>query len=161
MFDIGMSELLVIFIVALLVVGPKKLPELARALGKGLAEIKKSLNDAKRQVQTEFREIESQEKGGIGKEFADFKQSLQDVKKQVDAGYKDIIAPLSQAQVLKPDEKAYEEGEELEEKEKPEEEEAEEEEIEEEKEEKDGEKDNKITNGEETVEKDSEEEKKA
>ncbi len=145
MFDIGMSELLVIFIVALLVFGPKRLPELARALGKGLSEIKRSLNDAKRQVQTEFREIESQEKGGIGKEFADFKKSLQDVKKQVDAGYKDIITPLSQVQVPKPDEKAYEEGENLEDKEEPKEEDAEEEEIEEE----------------EIEKKDSEEEKKA
>jgi Tat protein translocase TatB subunit len=131
MFDIGMSELVVIFIVALLVFGPKRLPELARALGKGLAEIKKSLNDAKRQVQTEFREIESQEKGGIGKGFADFKQTLQDVKKQVDAGYKDIITPLGQAQVPKPDEKAYEEKEEIEEEEEEEIEEEEEEEEEE------------------------------
>ena len=38
MFDIGMPEMIVIFIVALLVLGPKKLPEVARALGKGLAE---------------------------------------------------------------------------------------------------------------------------
>jgi Tat protein translocase TatB subunit len=160
MFDIGMSELLVIFIVALLVFGPKRLPELARALGKGLAEIKKSLNDAKRQVQTEFREIESQEKGGIGKGFADFKQTLQDVKKQVDAGYKDIITPLGQAQVPKLDEKAYEEEEEIEEEEEPEEE-AEEEEIEEEEIEKEGEKDNKIIKEEETAKKESEKEKKA
>ena len=157
MFDIGMSELLVIFIVALLVFGPKRLPELARALGKGLAEIKKSLNDAKRQVQTEFREIESQEKGVIGKGFADFKQTLQDVKKQVDAGYKDIITPLGQAQVPKPDEKAYKEEEEIEEEEEPEEEEAEEEEIEEE----EGKKDNKIIKEEETAKKDLEKEKKA
>ena len=160
MFDIGMSELLVIFIVALLVFGPKRLPELARALGKGLAEIKKSLNDAKRQVQTEFREIESQEKGVIGKGFADFKQTLQDVKKQVDAGYKDIITPLGQAQVPKPDEKAYKEEEEIEEEEEPEEEEAEEEEIEEEEEE-EGKKDNKIIKEEETAKKDLEKEKKA
>jgi Tat protein translocase TatB subunit len=157
MFDIGMSELLVIFIVALLVFGPKRLPELARALGKGLAEIKKSLNDAKRQVQTEFREIESQEKGGIGKGLADFKKTLQDVKKQVDAGYKDIITPLGQAQVPKPDEKAYEEEEEIEEEEEPEEEEAEEEEEIEEEEKKD----NKIMKEEETAKKDPEKEKEA
>jgi Tat protein translocase TatB subunit len=159
MFDIGMSELLVIFIVALLVFGPKRLPELARALGKGLAEIKRSLNDAKRQVQTEFREIESQEKGGIGKGFADIKQSLEDMKKQVDIGYKDIITSVGQVPVPKPDEKApdekaYEEEEEIEEEEEPEEEEAEEEEIEEE-----GKKDNEIIKEEQTPNKDSERKK--
>ena len=157
MFDIGMSELLVVFIVALLVFGPKRLPELARALGKGLAEIKRSLNDAKRQVQTEFREIESQGKGGIGKGFADIKQSLQDVKKQMDAGYKDILTSAGQSPFPKQDEKAYEE-EEIEEEEEPEEEEeAEEEEIEEE----EGKKDNKIMKEEETAKKDPEKEKEA
>ena len=157
MFDIGMSELLVVFIVALLVFGPKRLPELARALGKGLAEIKRSLNDAKRQVQTEFREIESQGKGGIGKGFADIKQSLQDVKKQMDAGYKDILTSAGQSPFPKQDEKAYEE-EEIEEEEEPEEEEeAEEEEIEEE----EGKKDNKIMKEEETAKKDAEKEKEA
>jgi len=157
MFDIGMSELLVVFIVALLVFGPKRLPELARALGKGLAEIKRSLNDAKRQVQTEFRELESQGKGGIGKGFADIKQSLQDVKKQMDIGYKDILTSASQSPFPKQDEKAYEE-EEIEEEEEPEEEEeAEEEEIEEE----EGKKDNKIMKEEETAKKDPEKEKEA
>src|SRR4030067_643602 len=139
MFDIGMSELLVVFIVALLVFGPKRLPELARALGKGLAEIKRSLNDAKRQVQTEFREIESQEKGGLGKGFADIKQSLQDVKKQMDAGYKDFLTSAAQSPFPKQDEKTYEE-EEIEEEEK---------------------KDNKIMKEEETAKKDPEKEKEA
>jgi Tat protein translocase TatB subunit len=158
MFDIGMSELLVVFIVALLVFGPKRLPELARALGKGLAEIKRSLNDAKRQVQTEFREIESQEKGGLGKGFADIKQSLQDVKKQMDAGYKDILTSAAQSPFPKKDEKVYEEEEVEEEEEPEEEEETEEEEIEEEEEVK---KDNKIIKEEETAKKDPEKEKEA
>jgi Tat protein translocase TatB subunit len=158
MFDIGMSELLVVFIVALLVFGPKRLPELARALGKGLAEIKRSLNDAKRQVQTEFREIESQEKGGLGKGFADIKQSLQDVKKQMDAGYKDILTSAAQSPFPKKDENVYVEEEVEEEEEPEEEEETEEEEIEEEEEVK---KDNKIIKEEETAKKDPEKEKEA
>jgi TatA/E family protein of Tat protein translocase len=45
MFNFGMTELLVILGVALLVLGPKRLPELARALGKGLAEFKRATHD--------------------------------------------------------------------------------------------------------------------
>ena len=42
MFGIGTPELLVILVVALIVVGPKRLPEVARALGKGLAELRRA-----------------------------------------------------------------------------------------------------------------------
>ncbi|OPY90831.1 MAG: Sec-independent protein translocase protein TatAd [Syntrophus sp. PtaU1.Bin208] len=42
MFNIGMPELLLIAAVALLVVGPKRLPDVAKSLGKGLAEFKKT-----------------------------------------------------------------------------------------------------------------------
>jgi Tat protein translocase TatB subunit len=58
MFDIGIQELIVIFIVALLVFGPKRLPELGRSLGKGLAELKKAFQDVKDQVETEFKETD-------------------------------------------------------------------------------------------------------
>ena len=47
MFGIGMPELIVIFIVALLVFGPKKLPDLGRALGRGLAEFKRASEELK------------------------------------------------------------------------------------------------------------------
>jgi sec-independent protein translocase protein TatB len=42
MFGIGTSELIVILVVALIVLGPKRLPEVARALGKGLAELRRA-----------------------------------------------------------------------------------------------------------------------
>jgi sec-independent protein translocase protein TatB len=45
MFGVGPTELLVILVVALLVLGPKRLPEIARALGKGLAEFRRATAD--------------------------------------------------------------------------------------------------------------------
>ena len=49
MFGIGMTELLVILVIGLLVIGPKKLPELARSLGKGLAEFRRASTDMRRE----------------------------------------------------------------------------------------------------------------
>lgn len=56
MFDIGLQELIIIFVVALLVFGPKKLPELAKTFGKGLGDIRRAFQDVKEQVETEFDE---------------------------------------------------------------------------------------------------------
>ncbi|CBW26423.1 putative secreted protein [Halobacteriovorax marinus SJ] len=50
MFGIGGAELLIIFVFALLFIGPKKLPELARGLGKGIREFQKAKDDLLDQV---------------------------------------------------------------------------------------------------------------
>jgi sec-independent protein translocase protein TatA len=47
MFGIGMPELILIMALALIVLGPKKLPEVARALGKGLAEFRRATEELK------------------------------------------------------------------------------------------------------------------
>ena len=70
MFGIGMPELLLLLAIALIVVGPKKLPELAKALGRGLAEFKKATNELKESLETNT-------------EFSELKQSFDDIQETV------------------------------------------------------------------------------
>lgn len=58
MFDIGFQELIIIFVVALLVFGPEKLPEISRTLGRWVIEIRRGVHDAKSQMESEFRELD-------------------------------------------------------------------------------------------------------
>jgi sec-independent protein translocase protein TatA len=55
---LGFPELIIIFVVALLVFGPRKLPELGRSLGKGLSEFKRASNDLRQTLDDEIRDEE-------------------------------------------------------------------------------------------------------
>ena len=54
MFDIGFSELLVIAVVALIVIGPERLPKVARTLGAMLGRMQRYVNDVKADIQREM-----------------------------------------------------------------------------------------------------------
>lgn len=54
MLGIGGPELLVILVIALLVFGPKRLPEFGRTIGKGLSEFRRASNDLKRSLEEEI-----------------------------------------------------------------------------------------------------------
>ena len=71
MFNVGMPELILIFVVALLVFGPRKLPEVGRMLGRAMREFRKAADDFKEAINQEppeeiIREVEQKlkENGG-------------------------------------------------------------------------------------------------
>jgi sec-independent protein translocase protein TatB len=86
-FGIGMQELIIILVVALIFIGPKKLPDLAKALGKGVAQFKSAMDD----VKGTFDE-------GIKKEMNQVKESIledkNDVKTKDSAGEQAAQKPV-------------------------------------------------------------------
>jgi sec-independent protein translocase protein TatB len=56
--NFGMSEMIFIFIAALILVGPKKMPEIMRQVGKWMAEFKRASNEFKWQIESEMRNLE-------------------------------------------------------------------------------------------------------
>ncbi len=68
MFGIGMPELLVILVVALLVLGPKRLPEMARSLGRGMAEFRRASSELRNTLYAPLEEPKQEESKSASKE---------------------------------------------------------------------------------------------
>jgi TatA/E family protein of Tat protein translocase len=73
--SIGMPELILIFVVALLVFGPKKLPEIGKSLGKGLAEFKRASDELKKTIETEIEQGKT-EATSLRDHFADVRKGF-------------------------------------------------------------------------------------
>ena len=70
--SLGMQEIIIIFIIALIIFGPRKLPDLGKTIGKGLAEFKKASNELKQTWEDEVR---------LDKEKETMNEIIEDVKK--------------------------------------------------------------------------------
>ena len=84
MFGIGMPELLLLLAIALIVIGPKKLPDLAKSLGRGMREFKKATSEIKETLQ-------------IDEDLSDVKKAFDDLGSDI----KDSISPTKDSAEFK------------------------------------------------------------
>jgi sec-independent protein translocase protein TatB len=98
MFDIGFSEIVVIAVVALVVIGPEKLPKTARTLGVLFGRLQRYVSDVKADIN---REMELDELRNLQKEMksaaTDIKESMQAAAQSAEAGVRDVEAQLNNA----------------------------------------------------------------
>jgi TatA/E family protein of Tat protein translocase len=74
--SVGVPELIMIFVVALLLFGPKKLPEIGKSLGRALGEFKRATNDLQRSLEEEVAA-----------------EDLRGAKREIEGALKDAVAP--------------------------------------------------------------------
>lgn len=95
MFDIGFSELMVIGIVALIVIGPEKLPKVARTLGHLLGRAQRYVNDVKSDIN---REMQLDELKKLQTQVTDSARSMEEsVRKEFDSALSAVEAPAKTA----------------------------------------------------------------
>lgn len=93
MFDIAFSELIVIGLIALVVLGPKRLPEMARAAGRWTARIRRFVEDVKRDVSIEMHKDELAELRQVQQQLTDTKQILEHTVGSAFTGVAEIHSP--------------------------------------------------------------------
>lgn len=109
MFDIGWTELLVVGVVALLVVGPKELPALLRTIGRYVGIIKRQANEFRAQFDDAIRETELEQlRREVASLKSDAESSLRSVEKSVQTEISDAKSELDNAAAAKPEPKAAE-----------------------------------------------------
>jgi sec-independent protein translocase protein TatB len=98
MFDIGFSEILVIGVVALIVIGPERLPKVARTLGHMAGRLQRYVNEVKADINREMeldelRKLHSQ----VQSAARDIEHSVSQAAHDVESGVRSVEAELNQA----------------------------------------------------------------
>jgi sec-independent protein translocase protein TatB len=98
MFDIGFSEILVIAVIALIVIGPERLPGVARTLGHLFGRMQRYVNDVKADIQ---REMELDELKKLRKDVEDSARSIEDAARSFESSVtKEVSAAQEELRAL-------------------------------------------------------------
>lgn len=99
MFDIGFSELVLIALLALLVLGPKRLPEVARTAGRWLGQLRRFMTDVKQDFDRELRTAELDELRKLKQELNDTRRLMEESSQQI---FRDISNDLETSATIAP-----------------------------------------------------------
>jgi sec-independent protein translocase protein TatA len=94
--SLGMQELIIIFVIALIIFGPRKLPELGKSLGKSLAEFKRASNDLRNSLEEEIR-LDEQKAERVKAEAERVKAEADRIKAEAERVQADAQQPASVA----------------------------------------------------------------
>jgi len=103
--SIGTQEIIIIFIIALIVFGPRKLPEIGKTIGKGLAEFKKASNELRQtweeevkvdKEKTSLNSVISENTGGLSEIVNDVKDSLSEITGDLNKSVDNMISSAMQ-----------------------------------------------------------------
>ncbi len=83
MFDIGFSELFMVLVIALIVVGPERLPAVARKIGRFIGKAKQTFENVKREVQSEFETEELNKRLAENNILKDTKEAVSDISEEL------------------------------------------------------------------------------
>ena len=99
MFDVGFSEIVVIAVVALIVIGPERLPKVARTLGHMFGRLQRYVNEVKADINREMeldelRKLQTEVQGAA----RDIEQSMTSAAREVETGVRSVEAQLNAAE---------------------------------------------------------------
>jgi TatA/E family protein of Tat protein translocase len=97
---LGMPELILIFVVALLLFGPRKMPQIGRSIGRAMGEFRRASNEFKRTIEDEVAADEIRDVGNDLKDLRDVGKELRDLKQTVE---KPIESTVKKALDMSPD----------------------------------------------------------
>ena len=99
MFDVGFSEVVIIAIIALVILGPERLPKVARTIGFWVGKARRMVADVKTDIDREMRESELADLRKLGDEISDVKNEFQSAAGEVadDSGVESVVESIKKS----------------------------------------------------------------
>ena len=99
MFDVGFSEVVIIAIIALVILGPERLPKVARTLGFWVGKARRMVADVKSDIDREMRESELADLRKLGDEISEVKNEVQNAAGEVadDTGVESVVESIKKS----------------------------------------------------------------